>query len=819
MVWNINTIIPFFALVTYGAVFLVVIFARPYKRAQQAFRGYLLSMLIWSLAAFITLAGLGNALIWFRILVAAAIGSLLGMFHFVKTTLAQHTRWDRWIYLYGFTVILLILFTNLAVRYSSVSAAGTIDYEFSPLISVIAGPGYALMIHNLVALILANRRARDANQRNRLRYLIIGVVLIVVGSLVNWTPIGIYPVDIAINGISALIIAYAILRYQLLDISLVVRQGLLYSIPTTIVGTAYFLIISLALNIFHAYSGLQIFFLSLFVAVLTALVAQPFHQRAQSWLDKFFFRDKYDTNLMLQNFSNSTASIIDLDRLTSMILEEITANFYLKHAAFFLKEQDSNRFYLAVQLNLDLNPAMSLREGHPIVLWLSEHEKALTRDHLEVNPAFKALWKQEREDLTDIGAEIFIPIKVQTELIGILALGPKLSDLSYSSDDELTLTTLANQSAMAIENATLYDAESTRREELGALYNLTRQLLDTNQTEVVLGRIASNVVQSVHVTFAGLFILEEDGDFHHMVTSPELGPERENLHLQRYESAEAHRIYHRVIRQERQLVYYQGSSNAKQEDHKLMLGDLHSVCVSPLLLGEQPVGVLLLGEARNPTREPFDFNKLRLIDAICDQAASALSRVRLHEELEENFLQTIVALANAMDARDTYTHDHSERLADLAEATLKELGGTDGDIRVIHWAALLHDLGKIGVADGILRKPGSLSEAEWIEMRKHPEIGAEIIRPVKQLASVAPIIHAHHEKFDGSGYPLGLIGDAIPLSARVLTVVDSYGAMIDNRTYRKAMSKEMAVAELQSCAGTHFDPTVVDAFLCVLGRG
>jgi putative nucleotidyltransferase with HDIG domain len=207
------------------------------------------------------------------------------------------------------------------------------------------------------------------------------------------------------------------------------------------------------------------------------------------------------------------------------------------------------------------------------------------------------------------------------------------------------------------------------------------------------------------------------------------------------------------------------------------------------------------------------------MEAFARQAAVALENARLYEELEDAYVQTVLALANAVDARDAYTADHSQRLAAWAEATARELGCSEEEVRAIRWAALLHDIGKIGVPDHILQKPGPLDEAEWEVIKRHPEIGAEIVAPVKKLAHVAPIIRAHQERWDGAGYPDGLRGEEIPLGARILAVVDAYGAIIDERPYKKARSHQEAVAELRRCAGTQFDPQVVGAILRVLGSG
>lgn len=184
--------------------------------------------------------------------------------------------------------------------------------------------------------------------------------------------------------------------------------------------------------------------------------------------------------------------------------------------------------------------------------------------------------------------------------------------------------------------------------------------------------------------------------------------------------------------------------------------------------------------------------------------------------LEKAYLDTVLALSRMMDARDAYTGNHSQNLAIWAKQVAERLGCSKDEIRTIHWAALLHDIGKIGVPDEILRKPASLTEPEWQVMRRHPEIGAEVIAPVKQLNGVAAIIRAHHERFDGLGYPDGLKGEEIPLGGRILTIVDAYGAITDDRVYRKSRTSQEAVEELKLCAEKQFDPRIIQVFLEVL---
>jgi putative nucleotidyltransferase with HDIG domain len=179
-------------------------------------------------------------------------------------------------------------------------------------------------------------------------------------------------------------------------------------------------------------------------------------------------------------------------------------------------------------------------------------------------------------------------------------------------------------------------------------------------------------------------------------------------------------------------------------------------------------------------------------------------------ETRELFEQTIGALANAVDARDRYTRGHSNRVSHIAEAMCRVMKLPETEIEKIKWAGLLHDVGKIGIRDGILLKEGPLDREERLLMNQHPSIGAEIVAPASQLKTEAPLIRAHHEWFNGSGYPDGIEALDIPLGARILTIADAYEAMTSSRPYRKiALTHEVAVAELEKFSGIQFDPDIV----------
>ena len=198
---------------------------------------------------------------------------------------------------------------------------------------------------------------------------------------------------------------------------------------------------------------------------------------------------------------------------------------------------------------------------------------------------------------------------------------------------------------------------------------------------------------------------------------------------------------------------------------------------------------------------------------------STKNLTRLYEDLRSTYMRTIKVLAQTIDARDHYTHSHSQNVARFAVIIATELALSAKEIENIREACELHDLGKIGIMDTILTKPSALTSQEWAQMRRHPEIGAQILEPLTFLGEVTELVREHHEHYDGSGYPDGRKGEDIPLGARIIHLADAYETMRSARSYRKdPLLKEDAIAEIKKNSGTQFDPKLVEVFLRVVDR-
>lgn len=252
--------------------------------------------------------------------------------------------------------------------------------------------------------------------------------------------------------------------------------------------------------------------------------------------------------------------------------------------------------------------------------------------------------------------------------------------------------------------------------------------------------------------------------------------------------------------------------------------DIDVIMVTGVVDVETAVGTIRQGASDYVTK-PFNLDEVQIVVERTLEKRRLIRENReyqLHLEqkveertraLEESYESTLEAMITALDFRDNETHGHSRRVVEYAVIVALRMGVREPDLTWIRRGAILHDVGKIGVSDAILRKPGKLDSAEWDEMKRHPEMGYRMLRQIRFLAPALDIVYCHQERWDGSGYPRGLQGEAIPLGARIFAAVDTFDAMTSDRPYRAALSIEAAREEIRRFAGIQFDPTVANAFL------
>jgi two-component sensor histidine kinase/GAF domain-containing protein len=458
---NALIVIPLVASLLYFALFAFSL--RVKRRVNRVFSVYLLAMGFWTFSSFMwhadfpiigdprwLQAGLFFAIIaWVLMCLLSAVISGLDSAPIIRFVL-----WT--VYSLGGLLLIADIYGQL-IHVTRVER-GLFDVQFGSLMYLwfsatsLSGAAFAFLLAKV------GLKAVDHNQRNRLLYIAISNILITVGGFANIAPqLRSFPFDVLFSVVSAFLMAYAIQRYQLLDLSLVLRKGLAYSALTASIAAAYLVSIFVFEHLTHTVLGYSAFLLPILVVTAFAVAFQPARGRAQAWVDRLFFREKYDAQQMLHRLSETAASILDLNVLGGMLLEEVTTTMHLAGACILLKQQDTGAFHLVAQRGLGEEiMSMKLRRDHPLLRWVARERDVLTDHRMDILPQFKFLWEEEREELKRLDARLFVPLLVQGGLVGLFAFGPKLSEEGYSSDERITLTTLANQTAVAVENARLY---------------------------------------------------------------------------------------------------------------------------------------------------------------------------------------------------------------------------------------------------------------------------------------------------------------------------------------------------------------------------
>ncbi len=340
--------------------------------------------------------------------------------------------------------------------------------------------------------------------------------------------------------------------------------------------------------------------------------------------------------------------------------------------------------------------------------------------------------------------------------------------------------------------------------EFSALINAS---LDSNRVRDRAIEAASRLVEA---DAGSLLLVDPDtGELFFEVATGEKGDKLKQIRLQPGEGIAGWVALHK---QPLIIDDVQSDSRFFRTADKVSQYETRSMLAVPVRVGEDLIGVL---QAINKREGQFTPEDRDMLISLANQVAPAIENARIHETLKETFYGISMALSEALEKRDYYTGGHTNRVSRYCMAIANRLNLGEKEMEALWLASILHDVGKIGVADKVLQKPGRLDREEFQEMSHHSLYGAEILSHIKTHHAIIPGVRSHHEQFDGQGYPDRIAGDDIPLIARIISVADAFDAMTSDRPYRKALSHREAFAELQRCRGSQFDPQIVDAFVAV----
>ena len=422
------------------------------------------------------------------------------------------------------------------------------------------------------------------------------------------------------------------------------------------------------------------------------------------------------------------------------------------------------------------------------------------------------------------GTGIGLPLRAADAPVGMMAVS-WLVPHAVSDDEIHLLTAIADMAASAIYRANLFEQLQARLHGLSTLYEAGKTITATLRIGDVQDFIVGAASETLRAEGSYLFLWDEREETLVMRAAWGFLPEvvgqvkcRLGEGLSGWVFLEGKPVNIPDVAQDPRWK--------PEPDYEAFLstGRIVSALAVPLVVGARTLGVLGVvnktADGRRPKVVSFTPADESLLTTLAGQVAIAIENARLYEDVRDLSLGAIRSLASAIDARDPCTRGHSEQVARLSVLLAQELGWQGADLEMLEFAALLHDVGKIGIPDAILKKTEPLTRDEWNSIHLHPYQSAQMVKPVEPLQRIVPWIYHHQERWDGSGYPDGLKGERIPLASRIIAVADAFNAMTTDRPYRKAKSREEAIEELRRRAGTQFDPQVVEVFLeLVVGEG
>lgn len=646
---NALAIVPLTTLLCY--IPLLVVFLRNQHRssAHRAFFAHLATLVIQSFGSFMMHAnlGLGSTGFWQSIVTLGMFGSSVTHLDFAYSFVGRRDRWVVYCAYVLYLVFLPLIFTG-QIAHSARIEGGMLHYELGPAAPFAAIFGLGCTAMAIYQLFSYYREETNPLYRKRLLYPLLGVSISAAASVLNAVPaIGRYPIDVGANAISAILISYSLLRYQWTDITLIVRRGLALVIVTSFISIVYLVGISNFHLLLLSDAPWGAYLLLLVAAALLALLVRPWREHAQVWVDKLFFPSQYDSRQMLEELASTLNSVLDSHDLSNLILNAITAHMGVRQAALLLPAEETGQFKVETSRGWeDIADSISLRADHPLVQHLKQTGEPLDYSEVERLPQFQAIWSQERKDLARLEPELFFPLIVKDDLIGILVVGELRSGRAHSMEDRRTLSALVSQASVAVESAHLHSETRARANELETLLHIAEGASSTLKLNEVLELTARLTAQACRVDRCSIFLIDESSGAIEPLMSQFASGETEQELWRRFRTSTYLQTANQfpLLRQaldERRPLIIQDTKESGLPKEWIEPFDIQSLLIVPLVSKGRCIGGIALDHT-SPDRH-FTPGQVNLATLIANQVAVAIENARLFqaERTERRISETL----------------------------------------------------------------------------------------------------------------------------------------------------------------------------------
>ncbi len=985
---NVHSLIPLLASIAYIPLLILLCANRPWDKRKKTFALFLLFIMFWCFGGFLFRS---DFLADEKIYIARAVMCFLtlgvtSMHYFLRTYYETKPV--------GFPVAWLLTGLSLILILAFIPENVIKDVSYKPVYGVWIIPltiyGFGLLSRDIYLLTKKLQSIIDPVFRNQIFYLILGMSISIIFVCFSFIEIGQeIPITQIGNFLTALILTYAVIRHQLMDLRLVLRRGLIALSMVAISAGVYLLLYLASQFLFHIEIVSTSFIFGLVVALTIAFIVFNLRHVIESRIDKLFYGDSYSYRQSLNDFvRNRIKGVINLDDLGNDLLALLCGAFACRQSLLLLPQEDSKDFYIKYcsPYTNDI-PPLVISSDSPIITLLKRDNTYLPKEKLDTLPELKGLWKEERDNILNINAQLFLPINSRGTVVGILVLSEKLNKRRYTLEDINLAERIVRDIATSLEKEYLQDQLRKREQELSLVNQLSAVISSSLNIQDVYDAFADELQEVVEADYTAICLIEEN-EIYFAAVSSDVGSawntgqkiplpgttaewvflnkrsfyERDLSQSSRFWTGEDHAkrgiksilylplvnkgvvigvllvgskkaaayspeqtilLEHlasqiaapiensRLFTKSEEIARIDGITelfNRRHFDERMReeidrhsrYGDILSILLIDLdnfkkyndtfghLAGDrllvQAAGIIkssirssdqafryggdefavilpnsstmdsfsVAERMRERIAEAMAARQLDIsvsigvaswpgdgstLDELCYAADMALYYAKrtgqnrtsiasrtlfsLNEpsvsvNSEAEVLSTIYALAATLEARDKFTYGHSRRVSRYAVAVAEKLNLAPEQVTLVSAAALLHDIGKVGIPDSVLNKSEKLLDEEWELLKQHPRLSATIVGHVPSLSACLAAVKHHHERWDGKGYPAGLKGETIPIEARILCVTDAFEAMISERPYRSALTFKQAIAEMEKCAGTQFDPNIVRIFIPIV---
>ncbi len=763
---------------------------------------------------------------WFQVSVTGIYATPFFLYNFIHHYTSQKGHFTLMLLGIGWLLVIVMGFLGVFISSPQITGSdGNRVFSYSMSYWII----FPFLL-GIVTLALAGRLIylgvnRNGIPANAMRPLYIGAFVMFVGLLSTAIPgAGSFPADPLACGINALFLFYALYRRRLITFKMVTGRGPLYmaaAILTTILLVIVYPAIDIAYkSAFPEYADQQTIVISVLVSILTVLV----YNLIRRLLQRIFAKGENARDEELRRFSQEINKTLDNRQILKVFSDFIERNISCDEA-YICVQDDNGDFVTRANTKPATGEVLTIRRDSPLIAWLEEQNTAIQYKDFIRTQHYRSMWDEEKERYQSHSIRLVLPITEGGRLIAVALFADKDNPKICSPGDVVFLESAAAVMSIAAKNAMLYSAmqNEAHNDGLTGLYNRRHFLEEIKQnfaksakssyTVAIISLDDFRLFNELYGSFQGDRLLQ---DFSRILETAvgnqgTVGRYSGKEFILAFPFKDAGAVTD-VIELIRGMLREYLRKN-KEDGHRFLTFSA-GVCTYPSVASSLDEAIQYASIATY-TAKKNGKNRTQQYKEGQDYIQATPEALQFGEQCA----QTIYALTAAIDAKDHYTFNHSEKVSQYAAQLAEEIGLDPEHVEIVRQAGLLHDIGKIGIPEHILGKPGALTDEEHQVMKRHVESSIAMIKYLPSLDYVIPTAIGHHERWDGKGYPRGLAGEEIPIGARCLCIADSFDAMTTERSYKPALPVEKALDEIRRNLGTQFDPKIGLVFIKLVEEG